>query len=182
MKQAIIFSFFLILSNKLAGQKNYYLHYYSDRIHLSESPKYPLKFELKDTLPDGNYYVYSNKNNKGKYSNLYIYAEYRNNVKNGVFIEYIKQYMIRSEYKNGNLHGAYFHYSIQKQDTIFLEKGKYESNKKIGRWIKYDESTSRITSIENFNSEGNLDGYVVRVNREGTKIDVSYYRDGIQEW
>jgi hypothetical protein len=177
MKKWILITFLSIFSiNFIYGQKEFHLHYYTDTSFLSESK--PFSFDLKDTLPDGKYYVFYNKSKVGKLSKIRIYAEYRNMVRNGLYIEYQQHYIYQSRYVNGKLEGQYYQYCLREKDTIVLQKGNYSNDKKVGEWITFYENSGRVSKIENYNEYGELNGPQVTINNDGTEVKVINYRAG----
>jgi len=136
------------------------------------------KVELKDTLPDGKYYLYNLRRNdsaKMSESNLIMIGEYKNNLKNGEFYQYVKynekdaSILRRIEnYKNGIFDGFqgdlsdyvplkfYYNFKDGKLNGPQLVMCKYYVKRKpifyLCKILNYDNDTL-VSWIEFYNNE-----------------------------
>ncbi|HPE57116.1 MAG TPA: hypothetical protein P5514_11460 [Bacteroidales bacterium] len=110
---------------------------------------------LKDSLPDGQYMLYFPTEKHSNESKIKEIAHYKNNVRDGIHIEYgINEdiyYLHKLEYyKNGILDGQSLVFYL---DGSIILSGFFHDGKRIGKWQWKREKGNYIL---NYNEFGNI--------------------------
>ena len=151
MKTFIIIIIFLIVSTLCNAQKKHViLDYRLDTIHLN----WP---NLKDTLADGEWWVYRIENKGHLYGIWRLWERCPDNLMN-TFLDSLQKYdtpLIIANYKNNVKHGKSTFYEIDWEDGT---GGRRETIYNYGKKIKYTvwNKDSVITKEECFDEKGNI--------------------------
>ena len=141
-----------------------------DTIHLKTVAGF---WELKDTLPDGEWTVYT-ANKKA----IAIKAKYQNSVRNGIYTNYnlrTKKPIEFIGYLDGKRHGIY---------TSFLNNeiavsGVYNNGERDGLWIFKDENWDYDTISNKYTKYRGLYTVAEILYNKGKKITITnYYKNG----
>ena len=166
---ASLFLIFILVSLYLTVNAQEHKILYVDKVCTETKDNY-YSFELKDTLPDGEWFVY---NLKKKYGINYKDEYYKNS-------KYWGAVRMKGTYKNSVKNGEFIYYNNANPEGIYQIEN-YKNGKLDGKYIGWH--SSNIKEVDGNYINGKKEGEWTYWNKEGNKEKTEYYKyDILQQW